>query len=427
MRLRDHVAATDRHSPVRVLHVLPSVSSGGIESLVVSLWESVDRSRIHFDIAALNPTSPVHQERVERLGASVHFIADAGVRSNLLSKIAWRVKAPLNFATLLFRERYDVVHCHLGVSHTPFTLVAALRRVPIRIVHAHTAGTKRETATKCRVRRLRRVLGLECLVTHRVGCSDAACTWLWGEQAVKVGRTHTLYNGIDTSRFSPCGISEDRGKRRELGGCTRFLHVGRYSEVKNQSFLLDVFALLRDRLDSVHLNIVGFGRLENDLRRKAQQLGLSEAVSFLERDTDVAAVLAETDYFLLPSLHEGFGIVAVEAQAAGVPVFVSDSVTREIDMGMAEFIPLEIGAVGWVERILNAIEEGQFPSECSAEQLRRFDIKEIAKQWETLYETGELGQPGAAEGGVTTAPLERRRALARSTVTGACSFEVSQS
>lgn len=398
MRRRSQVIAPSGHHALRVLHVLPSVSAGGIESLVVALWENVDRSRIRFDIAALNPTKPVLQERFERLGAGVHFVADAGVRSSPWSKMAWRIKAPFNFATLVFRERYDVVHCHLGVSHTPFILVAAFRGVPIRIVHAHTSGIKHETSTKRRLRRLRLVVGLECLVTHRVGCSDASCTWLWGERAVKAGQTHTLYNGIDTSRFSPSGRSPNTVGRTELGGSTRFLHVGRYSEVKNQSFLLDTFALLGDRLDSAHLNIVGFGQLENDLRRKAQQLGLSEAVSFLERDTDVAVLLAETDFFLLPSLHEGFGIVAVEAQAAGVPVFVSDSVTREIDMGMAEFIPLEIGAAGWAERILNSIEEGQFPSECSAEQLRRFDITEIAKQWETLYETGEVGQPGAVEG-----------------------------
>lgn len=392
------VDCRDSGFPIHVIHVLPSVSTGGIESLVVSLWENMDRSRIRFDIAALNPTKPVHQERFERLGASVQFIADAGMRSSLRSKMAWRIKAPFSFATLLFRERCDVVHCHLGVSHTPFTLVAALRRVPIRIVHAHNAGAKDETVMKSRLRRLRLVLGLECLVTHRVGCSDAACTWLWGGQAVKAGQTHTLYNGIDTSRFSPSGRPKGGGGRTELVGSTRFLNVGRYSEQKNQSFLLDVFALLRDRLESAHLNIVGFGPLENDLRRKVQQLGLNEAVSFLERDTDVPALLAETDFFLLPSLHEGFGIVAVEAQAAGVPVFVSDSVTREIDMGMAEFIPLEIGAVGWAERIVRSIEEARFPSECSAEDLRRFDIREIAKQWEKLYETGEAGTPRTGEG-----------------------------
>lgn len=396
MRIGPEARAT--RALTRVLHVVPSVSAGGIESLVVSLWENVDGNRIRFDIAALNPTEPVHQERFEGLGAGVYFIADAGVRSSLWSKMAWRFKAPFNFATLLFRERYDVVHCHLGVSHTPFTLVAALRRVPIRIVHAHNAGTKDETVMQSRLRRLRLVLGLECLVTHRVGCSDAACTWLWGDQAVKARQTHTLYNGIDTSRFTPSGRTASGRGRTELGGSTRFLNVGRYSTQKNQSFLLDIFALLRDRVKSAHLTIVGFGTLENELRRKAQQLGLGDGVSFLERDADVPSLLAETDYFLLPSLHEGFGIVAVEAQAAGVQVFVSDSVTREIDMGMAEFIPLEIGAAGWAERILNSIEEGQFPNECSAEQLRRFDITEIAKQWETLYETGEVGYLGAVEG-----------------------------
>lgn len=386
---RNEVGAPAGQRPVRVLHLVPSMSAGGIESLVLSLWESIDRTRVAFDIAALNSTEQLHTSRFEALGSEVSFISEAGVRTDFISKVAWRIRAVPAFAEVLRRKHYDAVHIHTFRIHTPFSAVAAFRGVPVRIVHAHESGKKHEGIWSLLSRGARGLFGLDHFVTHKIGCSDAATQWFWGDRALARGDAFTIYNGIEVERFLGSGQSTAINPRIVRG--VRFIHIGRYAEQKNQEFLLEVFAAIRKVRSDAFLDIVGFGPLEDRLRAKARNLGLANSIAFHERSVDVPTLLARSDFFLLPSLHEGFGIVAVEAQVAGVAVFVSDSITREIDMGMAEFIPLDIGAEGWAQRIIRSIEEGRFPKECSVEQLHRFDIKEIAKQWTKLYETGDAG------------------------------------
>lgn len=382
-----------RVRPVRVLQLIPSVSAGGIESLVLALVENLsDNPTFQFDIAALNPTQQVHKKRFEELGARVHFIADAGVGTSAASKVLWRVQAVMKLRALVATGNYDVLHSHMGASHTPYTLVAWLHGIKIRIVHSHSAGRKDETRSASVIRRLRSIVGLECLVTHRVGCGDASTRWLWGDAAFESGRARTIYNGIPVRKFEHA-----RGVRSLHPNSTRgvsLLHVGRFSEPKNQRFLLEVFAEVAKRLDSVHLNVVGFGPLGDDLKRHVATLGLSKEVVFHDQQADIAGLLSVADVFLLPSLSEGLPIVAVESQVAGVPIVVSDAVTREIDMGLAMFLPLELGAAEWADRTVAMLRARPFASAPSSEMTRRFDIDAISKVWAQLYASGRTYPSG---------------------------------
>lgn len=371
-------------APVRVLHLVPSLSSGGIESLVLTLWENIDRTSFAFDIAALNPNDPVHQSRFEQLGAPVHFIAHAGVGSSPWSKIRWRVEAVLNFRALIVSNQYDVLHCHLGGSHTPFTVLAWTRGIKVRIVHSHQAGSVNDGFFGALLRRVRSVVGLECLVTHRVGCGESATLWLWGRSAIVRRRAFTMYNGIDISKYERSRQIRD-ARPKDKSGRANLLHVGRFSRVKNQVFLLEVFSKVLEHIPLAHLNIVGFGPLEGMLKEHVSLLRLDDHVTFFGQEEDVADLLSSTDCFLLPSLSEGLPIVAVESQVAGVPIVVSDSVTREIDMGLALFLPLEQGVQIWAECVVDIIKGKNVQSYLLSESLERFDIRRIASLWARLY------------------------------------------
>src|SRR5690606_35877867 len=84
--------------------------------------------------------------------------------------------------------------------------------------------------------------------------------------------------------------------------------------------------------------------------------GLERHVHLLGVREDIAALMGAADVMLMPSLHEGFPVVLVESQAAGLPAVVSDTISSEVDLGLGlvEFVGLETAPSVWAERIVAA-------------------------------------------------------------------------
>jgi glycosyltransferase involved in cell wall biosynthesis len=98
--------------------------------------------------------------------------------------------------------------------------------------------------------------------------------------------------------------------------------LGRLSAEKNHAFLLKVLAEIVDA--PFTLNIVGTGPEERPLKALSDHLNLRDKVIFMGYRSDIPLILSKTDIHVMPTLSEGFGLVAVEAMAAGVPSVVSD-------------------------------------------------------------------------------------------------------
>jgi glycosyltransferase involved in cell wall biosynthesis len=360
----------------RILHVISSVSAGGIESLVVALLANID------ELAVFNPNQPIHQPRLEELGALVHFISTAGSDDSFKSKIMWRFKAVWNYAILIFRNQYDVVHCHNFNSFGAYIILAAIRGVPIRIVHSHNAGSTREKRIHTLARRVKNLVSFEWLITDKIGCSQMANDWLYGKHS----NSKVIYNGIDTGSFT-LRDADKAGARQNQGlpEGVHFVNVGRFNTQKNQHFLIETFHEMAKKRSDFYLTMVGFGPSESSLRDLVVKLGLKERVMFLPFDTDIPELMAVMDFFLLPSLWEGLPITAIESQYAGIPIFISDTVTREVDMGLAVYLPLHRSAKYWAANIVKSIEEKSYPKKIDRERAKSFDIKNIAKQFESLY------------------------------------------
>ena len=119
-------------------------------------------------------------------------------------------------------------------------------------------------------------------------------------------------------------------------------HIGRFVPVKNQTCLLSLLeAVLKKRPDAVLL-LCGDGPELESVRKKAEEMGLSEKVFFPGNIVNPQDAYCAMDAFLLPSLFEGFPLTAVEAYASGLPVLLSDHITREAKLGDAvAFFPLD--------------------------------------------------------------------------------------
>ena len=156
-------------------------------------------------------------------------------------------------------------------------------------------------------------------------------------------------------------------------------------EEKNQEFLIDVFKEIKKEKKS-KLMIIGDGKNKNNLMNKVEKLGLTNDVIFLEKRNDINNLLYSMDVFVFPSLYEGLGIVAIEAQAAGLPVLCSENIPDEANISNLFFSlkleePLEI----WKDKIIKLSELSR---QNVSEQLKKkgYDLKDSVQIINDLYD-----------------------------------------
>jgi glycosyltransferase involved in cell wall biosynthesis len=142
------------------------------------------------------------------------------------------------------------------------------------------------------------------------------------DQGVSEHRLRIIPRGVDTDRFHPDAGKDLLAERFDVPDCTRLLYVGRISREKDLPLLVSAFRDLVASRENLHLVIVGDGPYREEM--EAALAGLPATFTgYLDGD-DLAAVYAESDLFVFPSTTDTFGNVVLEAQAAGIPVIVSD-------------------------------------------------------------------------------------------------------
>jgi glycosyltransferase involved in cell wall biosynthesis len=227
---------------------------------------------------------------------------------------------------------YDVVHSHVH-AYSGFVLsVAALAGAPVRIVHSHLDSREQER----RPSPLRRAYlhAMHRLIRRHATAGFAASLEagkaLFGESWGVDPRWSVLRCGIDTSPFEAPARPALRAELGIRSDAFVIGHVGRFAEQKNHPFLLAIAEEMAALEPAAHLLLVGDGPLRKAIERRVGQAGLGDRVTFAGGRRDVAALMVGVmDAFVLPSLFEGLPLVAVEAQAAGLPCLVSDTVSPE--------------------------------------------------------------------------------------------------
>jgi phosphatidylinositol alpha-mannosyltransferase len=210
--------------------------------------------------------------------------------------------------------RFDLVHVHEPIVPGPGRHALRLAGVPVvATFHANAEG-------ELPLQRALRAVASAGLsrIDAGIAVSRAAKAF---SRTIYRGRTAVIPNGVDLSRFST--IAVPRAPRPGPRSPARVLFVGRFNEPrKGLSVLLDAVSLLRAQRRPIEVDVVGSGAPERFLARAAH-LG----VRFRGRlpDAELAQAYASADVFCAPSLGgESFGMVLVEAMAAGCPVVASD-------------------------------------------------------------------------------------------------------
>lgn len=224
---------------------------------------------------------------------------------------------------------------------------------------------------------------LRWIAQVHLSCSRAAGEFMFGRRS----KTRVVPNGVDLARFvySP---ANRLATRRDLGLTDFFVvgHVGGFSEAKNHVRLLRIFADVLKRESSAKLLLVGDGPLRGEIEADIATLGIGDAVVLAGTREDVPDLLATMDALLFPSLHEGFPVALIEAQASGLPCLVSSAVTREIALtDLVRFVALDEPDDVWVDAVL-AMQSIQGRSSRAGDLTAAgYDSTQVAQEMQTLY------------------------------------------
>lgn len=364
--------------PIRVLHEVTIMNTGGIETLLMNIYRNIDREKVQFDFMLHRDQEGFYDEEIRSLGGKIY----KGVGFNPLKH-----KKYLNSIDDLFEEHkgeYKIIHAHNSFSM--FTLRAAKEAgILIRISHAHNARPLFDYK-KYIFKKYNRIK-LKNYTTNMFACSSNAGKWLFGEKAIKEGKVTIINNGIEPDKFI-FNETIRNNIRKQLHIENKYVigHVGRFNKQKNHEFIIKVFnEVLKNNKDSV-LMLIGEGDLKEEISKEARKLGIIDSIIVISATNNVNEYMQAMDLFLFPSLYEGLGIVAIEAQAAGLQCVVADTIPKDA------FITKNIRSLSLQEPIENWSKEilkynNGYERKDTSETIRRsgYDIKQVAKGLEEFY------------------------------------------
>lgn len=323
---------------IRVLHIVSFMQRGGLETLIMNCYRHIDREKMQFDFIVHRSFRADYDDEIEAMGGKIYRLP----RLNPFSP--GYKKALMNF--FQSHPEYRIIHCHLDCMSALPLAAAKQCGAPVRIAHGHNSNQDKDWKYPLKRWFMR---DIPAVATHFFACSKEAGEWMFPGQTVTI-----INNGIETERFafSPearCQVRKELGLKKELV----LGHVGRFAPQKNHDFLINIFAEVAKRSPDAKLLLMGTGPLEDQVRRKVNELGLTEHVRFLGVRSDVNRILQAVDVFVLPSVYEGLSIVAVEAQTAGVRCVVSDTVPTACAMtNLVEFVALSEAPAYWANVIM---------------------------------------------------------------------------
>ena len=356
-------------------------ASGGIEAFLTGVLLRQDMGEMEIDLAAASLEESIYTAPLRAHG--VRFVSLSGGPGPFG---CWR-----RFRRLLRERRYETVYVNaFQALSLRYGLLARRAGVPVRILHSHGADIRPQPLRPLK------------LLVHRIAgrlyggagtawfaCSEEAAAFLFPSRP----EVTLIPNGIDTERFR----FQPEGRRRtraELGLEDRFIlgHLGRMSSEKNQRFLLEVLrALLPLRPEAVLL-LAGDGALRGELERRAEELGLRDRVVFTGVTERPWELFWAMDGFLFPSLSEGLGLAAVEAQCAGLPLLCSEHIPdRAMLTGLPRRLALTEGPEAWAKAAAVLTPPERREDYAGAVREAGFDVNDVSRLLRTALMGGTAG------------------------------------
>lgn len=353
-----------------IINTVPT-EKNGITNVIFNYLSAIDCEGLVIDILSLNQPNQKYVDMVKQKGGKMYVLP----RSKDHITRYWK-----ELRKLIKNNGYDIVHIH-GNSHTTFIELSAAYAAGcvVRMIHAHN--------TMCKHVLVHRILTplFNMLCTNGLACGKEAGRFMFGYKPFTV-----INNGVDTDKFAfNTQIREKLRNKMGWTDCKVIGHVGYFTEVKNQSFIVDIFECLYENNPDYRLVLIGDGPMREEIKKKIDSKGLGNKVCMTGNIDNVNEYLNAIDMIVMPSLFEGLPLTLIEQQANGLPCVVADTITREADKtGNIKFLSMNSPVEEWAKAVME--EDGKSRDERSRKAieditLAGYNIKEQALKLADFY------------------------------------------
>lgn len=356
---------------------------GGEETIVYDIFKNMDKKNIHIDFLA-QYSGKNEMMRKDIIADGAKFFSFQEQKDNYIGRVKFFIKVK----RFLKKNDYNIVHIHSG-SILGFILAIMATSDDKRYIIAHSHNTGIINWKKKLIKRIFTPVLLKANMF--LGCTKEAIEFKFPQNVIKTGNFEVVKNGIKYKQF--LYNEEIREEYRDIlnikDNTIALAFIGRLVEQKNPIFLVDILESVLKKNTNIKLFIVGEGELEQDLTHLIKEKGLDNYVILLGNRNDVNKLMQAFDVLLFPSLFEGLGIVAVEAQAAGLPVLVSKGVPEAAKIGEEYFYRINnYNSDKWGEKILEVIKTTKRKNTQKEIINSGYDIKDTARRIRDIYLKG---------------------------------------
>lgn len=303
---------------VKVLYINGNIMKrGGIESFMMNYYRRIDSSKIKIDFLVHGYEKGEFDDEILSKGSKILHVPTKSKHPFKYRKELYRI-----FST----GEYDIVHSHCDAISGWILKIAAKAGVPIRIAHSHNTATLTHNVLKLWINEYYKKQ-IPQYATHLFACSQAAGEWMFGINS----NFRVIPNAIELEKFAYDPLS--RNQIREKYGCLDNIivgHVGRFDYQKNHKFIVEMWKEIQCSHTNYKLMLVGDGELRNEIEAMIADAGISDSVMLVGVQENTAPYYSAFDKFILPSHFEGLPVVAIEAQANGLPCVLSTNITNEV-------------------------------------------------------------------------------------------------
>jgi TPR repeat protein/predicted phosphodiesterase len=315
---------------IKVIQIGGNTQKNGITTFLLSLYRLMreDFSFIFINTAFRESDSEV-RKTIEEYGGKIYHLPYAKNTSDIEDE----------FKKIVATEQPDVIHCHYFFSNGDYMRIGFEMDIPVRITHClnDKSGYLNEEEQQLLIRSR----GLtHKYATLKLAVSQNAGRFCYGDDKFEICHATT-----EAKRYFY--IADKISLMKKFNLDTRFkysLFVGRFAFQKNIEFLIDVIKQLPER----RLILVGHGKEKESFINHVETAGIAHQFIF-KSDENLNELYNIADSVLLPSRYEGLGLVLVEAQSAGTLCLASDRISHDADLGMTEYLPLDVKT--WVNRL----------------------------------------------------------------------------
>lgn len=352
------------------------LGNGGVQAVLMSIVRHLHMD-YNFDILLFTRQKRYYDDEFLSYGGKIIRIPVYEGTSKVKKKLDYYIRGHKIYkkALTVLKENgpYEAIHC-CNEFEGAFILKAAYKvGIPTRIMHTHVIYQPSNIVLKIINNHRKKEIGK--FSTCNIGCSRQACESFYQKDTA----SYVINNAFDDTKFKSDLVHLN--DQREFN----IVQVGSLSKVKNQLFSLEVISQIKSRYPDVKLQIIGFER-ENYLDQidgKIKRLQINANVEILPGDSNIPRYLESAAGFIFPSLHEGFGMALVEAQAMGVKCYASNKVPNITNCGGVTYLSLD-SVDSWANTIMNDYK--LLNGKHRVYDVQKFELKQIIPKYRALYE-----------------------------------------